>query len=898
MADQATGTHTFLFSDIEGSTRRWQEHGPAMGDALKVHDATVAEAVESAGGRVFKHTGDGVCAVFSSAGGALAAAVGIQRGLDELDFSAVGGLAVRVGVHTGEAEEIGGDFFGPALNRTARLMGLAHGGQVLLSDATAALVGDAHVPGVELIPLGEHVLRDIARPERVHQLIAPGLRREVPPLRSGPATGNLPEPRTAFVGRADALARLAALLSERRLVTLVGVGGTGKTRLAVEVAHRLAPEFPAGVYFADLSPLTDGSLLFPTLAVALGLAVAEGGNTAIADTVVDFLRPRRSLVVLDNCEQIVDDCAEAVDRLLDSCPDLVVLATSREALDVEGEHSWPVTSLSVPEEGGDVAASEAVQLFADRARAAAGTFELTAENTADVVEICRRLDGIPLALELAASRVAHMSPGEIASRLDDRFHLLVGGRRRRAQRQQTLQAALDWSHDLLGPSEQVFLRRLSVFAGGFTLQAAAEVCVDDPTDVAVDLLASLVAKSLVVPEPTGDGTRYRMLETVRLYAAQKLLESGETERFRVRHRDRLLAWLESIPIDQTIDDYTVVGTLVADLDNLRVALDWSEDEGRVDLAIRMALRMSGLWAYSGHYEEGVARLQALAAAIDDVELEARCLGVLAFLAMYSARFELMDESARRCMELDPDGPLVALGLMFQALFWVYERERSEETHHMYAMARRRAHEEGLPQVATAAAAMEAHQYVSEGAYDAALAMKSDLPTWSSYSGFVFTLALVAAAICAERPEEALALSDFSAFGGFRAWGAYVYYEDMIRSLALVETGRIDDARATMVAAGRQLAERPGPLAVGDALICFAALAIHDDDPARATALLESVWNERGMSSYRSPASWTLSRRYRFAARDRLGPDEWEAAKARGRTMTAMEALQAELDRLG
>jgi predicted ATPase len=881
---------SFLFTDIEGSTRRWQAHGPAMRRALETHDALAAEVVTAKSGLVFKHTGDGICAVFPSTPAAVEAAAEIQRRLGRADFDDVGGLAVRMGVHTGEAEERDGDYFGTALNRTARLMSLAHGGQVLVSDAVAALLADAPAAGVELVDLGEHELRDIARPERVHQVVAEGLERDFPPLRGGSAPRHrLPEPRTTFVGRTDEVAALDKALERHRLVTLVGIGGTGKTRLAIEVAHRAALSFPSGAFFADLSPLTDGDLVAPTIAQAVGLPSADLGASATA-ALVEFLGGGRSLLVLDNCEQIVDACAEVVDTLLDACPELVLLATSREALGVEGEHSWPVHSLSV-EGTAPGAASEAVELFVERAQATSSAFVLTPENLADVTEICRRLDGIPLAIELAASRVAHMSPAEIAARLDDRFRLLVGGAKRRSQRQQTLQAALDWSHDLLTEEERVMLRRLSVFAGGFTVDTAAEGSADGDSRRALELLASLVDKSLVVPEPRATGTRYRLLETVRIYAAQKLLDAGESAGCRRRQRDRLLAWLESFPLDDAVVTYPVVEAIGEELDNLRAALDWSEAEGEPSLALRIALPMTGAWAFNGFHQEGIGRLTALSdAELSDLE-RADCLTMVAFLAMYAGDFTMMHGSAQQALALAPEGRCSAMALTLQRLYTGFDPVERTALHADHDRARRLAHAAGMPRFAEGATAMEAHFFVEEGDYEAVAAITADVPTGPSYNTFVFELAALVAAIATERPDEALAHAEVVAE---LVWSTG--YGGLFRGIALVETGRVEEARALLSASARQLLETPTPLGTGDALIGFAGLALAEGEPARAASLLETVWAQGGLAAYRSPASWVLSRRYRYRAKDALDPDTWEAARAAGRRVSATAALQGEVDR--
>ncbi len=425
--DPPSGVVTFLFTDIEGSTRRWEADADAMRTELAAHDDVLRNAIEGRGGFLFKHTGDGVCAAFASPQSAVESAIAAQRGLQ---------LPVRMGIATGEAELRAGDYFGTVLNRAARVMAAGHGGQILLAESTAGLLS-----GVDLLDLGPHRLRDLPRPERVLLVCHAELRSEFPPLRATNVVvaHNIPVQLTNFFGRGAQLTDLEKLLVDNRLVTLTGAGGAGKTRLAIEVAARIAPEFRDGMWYVDLAPVTHPAVVPATVARALELPDQPGRSTM--DTLLQFVRHRQMLVVLDNCEHLLDASAQLVIALLEAAPELTLLATSREPIGAGGEVSWRVPSLSV--------ADEASELFVDRARRARPDFRITNDNTATVAEICRRLDGMPLAIELAAARVRALSLEEILDGLRDRFLLLTGGARTAVHRQQTLRASVDWSHALL-----------------------------------------------------------------------------------------------------------------------------------------------------------------------------------------------------------------------------------------------------------------------------------------------------------------------------------------------------------------------------------------------------------------------------------------------------------------
>ncbi len=563
-----TGTVTFLFSDIEGSTRRWQEDPGAMQAALSEHDAIWRDVIDARHGYLFKHTGDGVVAVFPSASDAVKASVDAQTRLVDV-------LPVRMGLHTGEAELRDGDYFGSTLNRCARLMGVAHGGQVVCSAATAELVRDRG----DLRDLGEHRLRDLSRAERVWQ-VGGGDFAALRSLNNLPT--NLRPQLSSFVGREEAAVALTEAVGAARLVTLTGPGGVGKTRLALQVAAEVLARFENGAWLIELAPITDGAALAEAVAAALG-AVPQPG-LSFAASVVEFVRYKQMLLVFDNCEHVVDDVAGLIEQILADAPRVHVLATSREALALEGESIRPVRPMTVDDE-----ASEAVRLFVERARGARPEFAIDDANRSSVLDICRRLDGVPLAIELAAARLGAMGPADIAQRLDERFRLLAAGRRARVERHQTLRATVDWSYQLLDPAEQTVFNRLAAFSGGWTADAAQAVIFDDTIDEwqVLDLLTHLVDKSMVNATPDDQGgVRYSMLETLRQYAQERLDERGEVDELRARHARHVAAWLARIePLLKSRDEPVWLPRLAAERDNIVAAVDWALGGDDLDTAI-------------------------------------------------------------------------------------------------------------------------------------------------------------------------------------------------------------------------------------------------------------------------------------------------------------------------
>jgi predicted ATPase/class 3 adenylate cyclase len=580
-----TGTVSFLFTDIVGSTSLWERHPEAMRQALARHDLVLRSAIDAHRGFVFSTGGDAFCAAFERAGEAIGAALEAQRALQLESWPQDARVAVRMGVHTGEAHERDGAYFGSAVNRAARLMGLAHGGQVLVSMAVQEVVRDELPHDVSLRGLGEHRLRGLSRPETVFQLIATGLSDVFPPLAAGTSVpGNLPSPPTSFVGRNDEVKRLTAEIPTSRLVTLVGPGGVGKTRLSIEVAAAGAEDFSDGVWFVELASLAGADAVLH--AVASTLSVSPEAGSTLLQSIVRSLRGQRMLIVLDNCEHVIDAAAGIAAAVIREAPTVTILASSRERLAVGGERVWAVSALD--------SAVEAVELFCERAAAADQRFEPANEDMAVIRRICARLDGMPLAVELAAVRARSMSLEQLAERLDDRFRLLRSSARGGPERHQTLRATVEWSYQLLTSDEQVVFDRLSVFAGSFDLKAAEAVCGGRPLDRfdVVDLLVSLVDKSLVaVDRLTG---RYRLLEMLRQYGAEQLEGRGQVDTLRSEH---LAHFLEVAGHARRLlhgDSYVEgVAVFEAEWDNLRAAVDWAAERG--DAVAASTLVVAPFW---------------------------------------------------------------------------------------------------------------------------------------------------------------------------------------------------------------------------------------------------------------------------------------------------------------
>jgi predicted ATPase/class 3 adenylate cyclase len=568
VAQPPAGTVTFLFTDIEGSTRLWECAMDSMKVALERHDSILRSVIEENLGYIFATGGDGFAAAFSRVGEALATAEAAQAMLRAESWPEGVEIRVRMAAHTGEATERRGDYFGPAVNLAARLMATAHGGQVVCSASTASLA-DTSVP---LRSLGEHRLRDLAAAQQVFQ-VGEG---SFPPLRSVDVVPtNLPTMRTELIGRTDDVAKLSALLQHERLLTLTGVGGVGKTRLALGVAAAVAPYYADGCWLVDLAPVADGAEVPKALAAAIGAPVSDN------DGLINHMSERHMLLVLDNCEHVIGDVSDLIDAVLADAREIDVLATSREPLGLDGEVVRRVSSLAVPQPESnveDALAAPSVRLFVERAAAVTESFTLDDVTVHPVIEICRHLDGIPLAIELAAARVRSMSPSEVARRLDERFRLLGGGSRRAQERHRTLLATVVWSHDLLSTAERAVFRRLAVFPASFILDAAEAVV--GPEDVDIDVMGSvlsLVDKSLV--QFDREEGRYRLLETLRQFAADRLADSGETSATRERHARFFLDLVDHQASRFLGQDYVrALAIVLPETDNLRSAALWCIDE--------------------------------------------------------------------------------------------------------------------------------------------------------------------------------------------------------------------------------------------------------------------------------------------------------------------------------
>jgi|HubBroStandDraft_4_1064222.scaffolds.fasta_scaffold00028_59 predicted ATPase/class 3 adenylate cyclase len=639
-----TGTVTFLFSDIEGSTVRWERDREAMEVALARHDALMRVAMEARSGYVFKTMGDAFCTAFATPLDALAAALDAQRALAREDFSAVEWLRVRMALHAGASAERDGDYFGPTVNRVARLLALGHGGQVLLSGACTELIGAELPPECGLRDLGEHRLKDLAQPERIHQLLAPELISDFPPLRSlEHLSNNLPAQVSSFVGREAEIVEVAALIEQHRLVTLVGSGGVGKTRLSLQVAADLVDGSGDGVWFIELAPLSKGEYIPSTVALTLGITLPSDGDQV--EHLSRALKGKASLLVFDNCEHLVEPAAHVISAILRAAPKVKVLASSRQGLGISGEATYHVPSLDLP---------TGVALFVERARTASATFSFAEDDAPVVAEICRRLDGVALAIELAAARVKMLGVKQLRDRLDERFRMLTGGGRDLLPRQQTLRALIDWSHDLLDESERVLFRRLGIFVDGFALEGAVAVGSGEELDV-FDVLASLVDKSLVLAEPQGDSMRYRLLESTRAYALEKLGDANERDLAADRHlrylRDR---FAELRPeVERTDRRANLRALLRTELEDVRSALDGALARSQFIDGAELLTRAYTVWLGIGLEAEGIGRCEAYLAALpaDQLRLRARVSTILAYFLTYSGDRVLALELAMQAVEV-------------------------------------------------------------------------------------------------------------------------------------------------------------------------------------------------------------------------------------------------------
>jgi predicted ATPase/class 3 adenylate cyclase len=684
MAELPTGTITFLFTDIEGSTRMLQTLGDGWVTVLEEHNRLLRTAIREAGGLDVRTEGDAFFAVFRSAASAVTAAASAQRAVAAHHWPSDAPVRVRMGMHTGEGTAGGDDYVGLDVHRAARIASAAHGGQVLVSAATAELVGSLLPDGLRLHDLGKHRLKDLARPERIYQLRIDGLASQFPDIRSLETPSNLPTLRTSFVGRDRELARLKELLQGPGLLTLTGPGGSGKTRLAIRAAGELTDSYADGVFFVALAPLHDPRLIPSTVADSVG-ARAEGGRP-VQDILKEHLRELEVLLVLDNFEQVLAG-APLVAELLDVSPRLRVLATSREPLHVSGEQELPVPPLDLPEPGGSTAPDaleryEAVALFVDRAMAVDPDFRITDANALAVAELCRRLDGLPLAIELAASRAKLLAAQAILDRLEHSLEMLTGGSVDLPARQRTLRAAIGWSYDLLDDAEQALFRRLSVFAGGWTLEAA-EATSDPGGEPGTDLLdahGSLVDKSLVTRSTAGSsGVRFGMLETIRAFAIEQLEASGEADATRDRHLAHFMDAAETAELHlRGVEQQRWLDDLEREHDNLRSALRWAIAAGHPQEGLRLAGALWRFWHLHGHLSEGrdwLVELLALPGSDERTAARAKALTALGGVSYWQEDLPTSraayEEALAIARELG-DRPAEAEGVYNLAFLYAYE----------------------------------------------------------------------------------------------------------------------------------------------------------------------------------------------------------------------------------
>jgi len=651
---------TFLFTDIEGSTSKWEEQPELMAQAVARHDALLRDTVEAYRGWIVKTTGDGVYAAFASPGDCLGAVIDIQLALQNPAVTAGMALAIRCGMHTGAVQARDSDYFGSTINRTARIMGAAHGGQVLVSNAVADLLRNCLPAGVSLKDLGNVHLKGLATPEAVFQIVHPQLYQNFPPLRELEATpNNLPQQLTTFIGRDRERQEIEGYLATTRLLTLLGMGGLGKTRLALQIGAGVMDAYPDGVWFVDLQTIRDPALVAGETARVLG--VREEAGRPLMQTLCAHLKSRKLLLILDNCEQIIDASAELSGAILRAAPDVRILTTSRTALRVPGEQTYLVQPLPLPSKSGGfeaLAESTAVQLFVERAKLHKPSFALTEREAPTIAELVARLEGIPLALELAAARVRSLGLAEINKRLQDRYKLLVSGDRTLQARQQTLRALVDWSYDLLQDNEQVLLARIAVFAGSFDLAAAEAICGVDPLagDDILDLITSLVEKSLINMEAGDEGARYRVLETIRDYAREKLVLRQEQAGIAAAHCNYFFSFAKASNQGlQGPEQAEWTRRVENSLDDLRAAIGLSLAKG-VDpvISVKLEVALMGFWMLRGYASEGRRYVRA-SLELPEVHasdaIHAHALYVGACLAEGQANYTEAQQMLQACLAL-------------------------------------------------------------------------------------------------------------------------------------------------------------------------------------------------------------------------------------------------------
>jgi predicted ATPase/class 3 adenylate cyclase len=917
MTDLPTGTVTFMFTDVEGSTRMWERHPEAISEALASHDEILHAVIEANNGSVVKTTGDGFHAAFSAATDALQATLEAQRALLRKEWAEIDALRVRMALHTGAAEVREGDYYGSPVNRAARLLSAGHGGQVLLSLATQELVRDSLPPDVRLRDLGERRLKDLTRPERIYQLVAPDLPSEFPPLKAPERhPSSLPLQPTPLIGREREVEEVCRMLraTEVRVLTLTGPGGTGKTRVSVQAAAELADEYKDGVFFVALASIADPSLVVPTVTRTLGLMGAS--NQPPEELLKGYLRDRHILLVLDNFEQVLE-AAPLIDDVLRSAPRVKVLVTSRTPLRLYGEHEFPVPPLSVPEPEATPSAEHladygAIRLFLDRSRAVNPEFSLTEENARAVAEICERLDGLPLAIELAAARAKLLPPQALLSRLGNRLKLLTGGARNLPERQRTLRNTIEWSYEMLDEGEKTLFARLAVFSDGGTLEAIEAVC-DAEGDLPVDPLegvSSLLDKSLLrqVAEQE-DEPRFEMLETIREFALEKLEESAASEAVERVHAEFYLALAEQAePRLWGPEDAIWLECLEREHDNLRAALSWALDQEEVDLALRLGAALRWFWNMGGYYGEGRSWLETTLAMEGGASPQPRVKAFegLAWLANQQGDLDRAEAIAEDGLRLSLEAKLGdAIAADFQNVLGDAARQRGdyeragELLEESLRLHRKSRDVSGIAWSLGNLAIVSTDRGNYEQAkrlYEEGLALSRGLGGAELLGAYLISLGYEY--LLEGEPKRARELNEeaVALYQERRRKGTLHVALDNLGWSALIEGDheRSEALFEESLVLCRDLGDK---LSGSESLDGFACAAGAKGEAERAARLFGAAEVLREASGYQQPTrAQSLREPYLTAARSRIGEERWTTAWENGRSMTFEDAIAYALER--
>src|SRR5215207_1795180 len=917
MSGLPTGTFTFLFTDVEGSTRLWERGPEAMSQALVRHDELLREAVEAHRGFVFKTMGDAFYAAFSTAAEAVEASLDAQKRLLSEEWEVTAPLRVRMALHTGTAEERDGEYFGPTLNRAARLLSSGHGGQVLLSLSTQELVRENLPLGAELRDLGVRRLKDLSGPEHVFQLTDPELPSSFPPLKTlDVRLNNLPIQPTLLLGREREVGEIADLLRREdvRLLTLTGTGGTGKTRLALQSAAELIDEFEDGVFFVALAPISDPKLVSSTMAGAL--SVSESAGRDLKEELRDYLSTKELLFVLDNFEQVVD-AAPLVGELLSGCPNLKVLVTSRTLIRLYGEHEYAVRPLELPDPGHlppleELRRYEAIRLFTERARAANAHFSLTKQNAPAVAEICARLDGLPLAIELAAARIKLLSPQVICSRLGNPLKFLTGGARDLPERQRTLRGAIAWSYTLLDKSEQGLFARLSVFSGGCALEAV-EAVGDTEGDLFIDVLeglSSLVDKSLLRHEEgVEQEPRFMMLETIREYAREGLEVSGNAEEIRRRHAEYFLALAERGESKlREPEEATWLERLDEEHDNMRAALSWTLQSEEAEPGLRLAGALWQFWDMRGYYGEGRRWLEeALAKDGRASVARVKALEGVGWLADLQGDIDRAVAAAEEGLRLGARAKLESsdkasfLRILGSAAYVCGDHERAARLcEESLALSREAGDERGvassLLQLGNVSSDLGDHER-AETFYEEGLALSRELDDKALLASALIS---VGAEYLLQGGHERGAMLNEEAAGLYRERGNRGHLQYALDNLgwAALMRGNPQQAEALhreSLALSGQLGDKLVAAEALEGLACSASA--RGEAAERVARLFGAAESLRGTVGYRQETrEKALREPYLVAARAQLSESRWDAAWAEGRRLGFEEAIAYALEK--